>query len=324
MQGQWAFNAPPGNATARLPALTSGGALAGLRIVNDGTTWQGGCPGLGPPPGAPTWGQLNVAAGRANHSGAALCGVRAWVGGSYANSWDNGDLFSRDGQVPSALAAGRVQVVNYANYSAAGGAWVDGGSAAGEGMYTCANGGACVGPDACMCDSGFSGFDCSVPVCLNTSWGTAAPAPTTGQQRLAQSGCFNGGICVAPETCACPTLPALLPSMYPLDMAPGQSTGWASVTVVGGWQWAGRSLPGPTPPDTPLANQAPFAAQTLTLPGIALASADCSMPICTQGWYNASGCPRTPVSTDAFLTSQASTTGCFQCPNGGRCTCVCF
>ncbi|KAG5183802.1 hypothetical protein JKP88DRAFT_257596 [Tribonema minus] len=36
---------------------------------------------------------------------------------------------------------------------------------AAEGMYVCANGGACVAPDVCACARGWAGFDCRVPVC---------------------------------------------------------------------------------------------------------------------------------------------------------------
>jgi hypothetical protein len=261
------------------------------------------------------------------HAGAALCGVQAWWQGSYGNSWDNANVYvvGAGGAGVSVSAPGRALRVNYDNFSSPGGVlglWVDGGSAAGEGLYTCANGGACVGPDACLCDSGYSGFDCSVPVCLNTSWLSLAAAPLTGAAAVAQTGCFNGGICSAPDTCACPTLPALLAQVYPLDLAPGQMTGWLSSTSVGGWAWAGRSLPGPTPPDVPYANQASFAALTLTLPGLPLAAPDCSMPICTQGWYNDTGCPRTPASNSSLITSQASRVGCFVCANGGTCVCV--
>jgi hypothetical protein len=34
-----------------------------------------------------------------------------------------------------------------------------------EGVYVCANGGACVAPDVCACAAGWIGFDCRVPVC---------------------------------------------------------------------------------------------------------------------------------------------------------------
>ena len=34
-----------------------------------------------------------------------------------------------------------------------------------QGAYMCANGGACVSPEVCSCESGWIGFDCRVPVC---------------------------------------------------------------------------------------------------------------------------------------------------------------
>ena len=350
VQGTWVPNVPPGtNASgglvATLPALSA--LLPGLSITNDGTAWQGGCPlstggGGGGAAAAPTpsgyynWSAVagNAALGR--RAGAQLCGVQVWTQGEYGNSWDNGDLYGGSGSGGgggadgaqfgglSVSAPGRVPRVNYYNISAAvladgGTVWSTGRGVAGEGLFTCANGGACVGPDACLCDAGFSGYDCSVPLCLNVSYNTAVPSPLTPALAAARGNCFNGALCTAPERCTCVTLPALLPGVHPLDLAPGQMTGYASVTVGGGWAWVGLSLPLPTPPDTPYSNQASFAAQTLTPVGLPLAARDCSMPICTQGWYNATGCLRTPVVNDSSVTSQDTTVPCFQCANGGTC-----
>lgn len=36
----------------------------------------------------------------------------------------------------------------------------------GEGCYRCANGGICVAPEVCKCTNGWSGFDCTSPVCV--------------------------------------------------------------------------------------------------------------------------------------------------------------
>ena len=46
--------------------------------------------------------------------------------------------------------------------------------------YVCENGGRCVGPDKCQCEEGWSGIDCTRPVCKHT--------------------CPSRHLCVAPDT----------------------------------------------------------------------------------------------------------------------------
>ena len=48
----------------------------------------------------------------------------------------------------------------------------------------CANNGNCTHPDTCTCEKGWTGPDCSTPVCAQE--------------------CFNGGNCTAPDLCTCP------------------------------------------------------------------------------------------------------------------------
>lgn len=81
---------------------------------------------------------------------------------------------------------------------------------------TCENGGRCIGPQKCQCLPGWSGTDCSVPVCTGTPCGprTICTAPNTCTCIPGYSGancnvplcvqtCEHGGLCTAPDTCGC-------------------------------------------------------------------------------------------------------------------------
>jgi len=47
----------------------------------------------------------------------------------------------------------------------------------------CPNSGNCTHPDSCACEKGWTGFNCTIPVCAQE--------------------CFNGGVCTMPDTCTC-------------------------------------------------------------------------------------------------------------------------
>ncbi|KAA0152321.1 hypothetical protein FNF29_03887 [Cafeteria roenbergensis] len=47
----------------------------------------------------------------------------------------------------------------------------------------CPNHGNCTLPDTCTCEKGWSGYNCTIPLCAQE--------------------CFNGGVCTAPDTCTC-------------------------------------------------------------------------------------------------------------------------
>jgi hypothetical protein len=81
----------------------------------------------------------------------------------------------------------------------------------------CENGGVCSAPDTCSCPNGWSGDDCTVPVCSSVTCAnrqvcvgpnqcacipgfTGFPACTTAQ---CVQICANGGKCTAPDTCSC-------------------------------------------------------------------------------------------------------------------------
>ncbi|KAF4318612.1 hypothetical protein BBO99_00007233 [Phytophthora kernoviae] len=48
----------------------------------------------------------------------------------------------------------------------------------GDGCYRCKNGGLCVAPDMCACAEGWSGFDCSTPICELSTATTVSLRPT--------------------------------------------------------------------------------------------------------------------------------------------------
>lgn len=97
------------------------------------------------------------------------------------------------------------------NASLAGGECVD------HVVRGCFNNGTCVAPDTCRCAPGWTGFDCTAPICAQKclhngnctlpnrctceiGWtGNDCSIPMCAQE------CRNGGVCVAPDTCKCQT-----------------------------------------------------------------------------------------------------------------------
>lgn len=81
-----------------------------------------------------------------------------------------------------------------------------------EGIYACYNYGSCVSPDVCTCPDGFTGFDCSIPLCRHRQ--------VTGEI----VSCLNGGICMNKDECQCPKfLSTLIPS---IDVSESIETGY--------------------------------------------------------------------------------------------------
>ncbi|GAB9469746.1 hypothetical protein Gpo141_00007014 [Globisporangium polare] len=117
-------------------------------------------------------------------------------------------------------ASYRPQVVYSIARAARKGFWnasLFGGECVDQVVRGCFNNGTCVAPDTCQCASGWSGSDCTIPICeqqclhngnctlsnrctCETGWtGADCSVPMCAQD------CRNGGTCVAPDTCACKT-----------------------------------------------------------------------------------------------------------------------
>ena len=75
----------------------------------------------------------------------------------------------------------------------------------------CPNVGNCTRPDTCTCEKGWTGADCTIPMCIQE--------------------CFHGGYCSLPDTCTCPQTPTTFVDArgQPLFVKPdgdAQYTGW--------------------------------------------------------------------------------------------------
>lgn len=211
------FDEPVAAAAVTLyPGIGDPGFLAPVTpVLNDGTAFQAGCQ-LGV--SSYFFYRNRIASGMKGLYGPTLCGNRWWWQGSYANSWDNGNV-GEVSTVESRSAAGRTIRVNYVNVTLNGTTYSIGDSKPGEGMYACANAGICSAPETCTCAHGWTGFSCEVPMCNFTTSNTSS---------VAVFGCFNGGVCTAPNTCRCPRVPSVLSQFWPNDVEPDTDTGYAA------------------------------------------------------------------------------------------------
>ncbi|OWZ23365.1 hypothetical protein PHMEG_0001774 [Phytophthora megakarya] len=143
----------------------------------------------------------------------------------------------------------------------------------------CENGGVCSAPDVCTCTSGWTGDDCTIPVC-STSCGSrqicvgpdqcaCIPGyggfPTCSTPQCVQI-CAHGGICSAPDTCSC-------------------TSGWFDSNCT-----------------TPVCTQTCGNGGNCTAPNTCTCSdawkgTDCRVPVCTQTCSNGGSC----VAPDSCL-----------------------
>ena len=144
-----------------------------------------------------------------------LCNVDFWYQGDYN---DDAGLGSAEG-VGSihGLTYGRHIRVNdpnlFSNNSATQEITVAGPKLAGEGLYSCFNGGSCLGPDLCSCKDGYAGFDCNEPLCRHLRMDGSVSA------------CMNSGICENRDKCDCVKSESVLWTVH--KQAPRGLTGWS-------------------------------------------------------------------------------------------------
>eukprot|EP01038_Epipyxis_sp_PR26KG_P004469 gene4469-6320_t len=163
----------------------------------------------------------------------------------------------------------------------------------------CENNGTCVGPDTCKCSSGWTGIDCTKPICTSGLCGTnkVCVGPNLCACKPGYSGtncdvpqcsqtCANNGYCSAPDTCTC-------------------ASGWfdsncttpvCSQTCANGGNctypetcscpksWGGSDCRTPQCTQTCHNNGFCVAPDTCACPP-QWTNYDCSAPVCTQGYF---------------------------------------
>ncbi|KAJ1436904.1 hypothetical protein B484DRAFT_416698 [Ochromonadaceae sp. CCMP2298] len=141
-----------------------------------------------------------------------LCHVRDWLQGDYVD--DAG--MSAETAVGSVygLSSGRHVRINTPNIitDQATQTFTRGPKIRGEGLYSCYNGGSCIGPDTCTCTDGYEGDDCNTPLCRHLQ--------VTGSV----SSCLNGGICSTKDSCDCVQADSVLWLVH--DQTSRGQTGW--------------------------------------------------------------------------------------------------
>ena len=163
----------------------------------------------------------------------------------------------------------------------------------------CENGGECTADETCACAAGWTGVDCTVPVCTTARPGarTVCVAPDTWDcvpgyaglpactTPLCVQACRNGGSCVAPDTCGCAA--GWIDANCTTPVCPqtcgngGNCTGPAQCTCPTDWTGADCRVP--------------VCTQTCRNGGACIApdtcyctpqwsGHDCSLPVCMQGF----------------------------------------
>jgi hypothetical protein len=312
-QGAWVLNTNASELAAGVGVVKLLPSWERGAVVNDGTAFQAGCAGSAAVP-ARQYSRYVGRAANVSAAGAALCRVAAWWQGNYSQPWANGHYlpegaYTTGGGPLSVTSGGRAVRANNAGFMQRNDTtWVQGAVVPrGEGIYACANLGACVAPDTCRCEPGWGGFNCSVPQCIFTA--------ASGTRAL---GCRNGGVCYAPNTCACPAVPSLLASLgaFSLLVAPGQLAGY-DVPPQGPTLPPPLTLPLP-PSVARFPNFAQWAANDDAVGGVTSPS-DCSMPACAQGAWNDTCAGVHTSLEDKAKAAAAAGHGCYVCPNGGVC-----
>uniref|UniRef100_K3X6C8 EGF-like domain-containing protein n=1 Tax=Globisporangium ultimum (strain ATCC 200006 / CBS 805.95 / DAOM BR144) TaxID=431595 RepID=K3X6C8_GLOUD len=163
----------------------------------------------------------------------------------------------------------------------------------------CENGGTCTSPDTCSCLFGWSGDDCSIPVCdagcaprqvcVGPNQCSCIPGytgfPTCTTPLCAQT-CANGGSCSAPDTCACASgwfdSNCTTPVCTQTCGNGGNCTAPDTCSCAQEWQGADCRIPICT---QPCRNGGSCVAPSTCLCAAGWSGHDCSLPICSQGLF---------------------------------------
>lgn len=153
---------------------------------NNGSTFQAGCPRV-----------TQYTPSTRTRISSSLCNITYWYQDIYRDSWAN----ALTGPQKSVSSHGRYVRSNFDNYIKINAdKFVAGPLVKGEGIFACYNNGSCSAPDTCVCRDGWSGMDCSTPLCRHRS-------AERGNETVS---CLNHGICGYRDRCTCIQRPSLL------------------------------------------------------------------------------------------------------------------
>lgn len=187
----------------------------------------------------------------------------------------------------------------------------------------CENGGLCVGSDTCQCATGWSGYDCTTPSCSGANGGLGCfeantlcvgpdlcgCAPGFGGDMVSAGGsgvnggncmqptcvqdCLHGGVCSAPDTCACAygwwDANCSTPVCSQTCGNGGNCTGPDKCSCPSDWQ--GVDCRTPVCDENPCLNGGGCVAPGTCLCPPQWHGPDCSLPVCTQGSFLADPSP---------------------------------
>jgi hypothetical protein len=169
--------------------LNDGGNYVLFASATNGSTFQAGCANA-----------TRYTPGSRTRVSSHLCNVENWWEGVYVDSWANG----LTAPPYSETSRGRYIRSNFDNYIQINSEkWIAGPLVEGEGIFACYNNGSCVAPDTCECPDGWTGVDCSVPLCRHVNVFNETVS------------CLHRGICGSRDKCTCVQRPSLLHLMHP-------------------------------------------------------------------------------------------------------------
>ena len=147
-----------------------------------------------------------------------LCNVMNWTQGDYRDDAGLGSVTGVGSKY--GLKYGRNVRINTPNiyFNIKTQKYENKGIIAGEGIYGCHNSGSCISPDVCTCEDGYTGFDCSTPLCRHL------------QPTGLVTACLNHGICESKDNCNCIQTDSILYETH--KNALRGLTGWTGTTCL--------------------------------------------------------------------------------------------